>query len=204
VLRVGLTGGIASGKSTVGEMLVRRGAHFLRADTLAHQLYAPGTAVYDEIVRHFGREILGEDGSINRARLANIVFPARVNELNALVHPAVIRAQNEWMDEVERRDPGEIAVVEAALIIEAGAAADFDKLIVVTCNFERKIERFAGRTGMSFAAAQAEVERRSAAQLTDDEKARHADYVIDNSGSREETERQVEKVWSELQSLAHQ
>jgi len=202
VLRVGLTGGIACGKSTVARMLVSRGVHFLQADTLAHELYAPRTGVYNEVVRHFGREILNEDGSINRHRLANRAFPDRIGELNAIVHPAVIRAQNQWMDEMARKDPHGIAVVEAALIVEAGAAKDFDKLIVVTCDFQRKVERFAGRAGIPLDAARAEVERRSAAQLSDEDKARRADYVIDNSGSLEETEGQVEKIWSKLQKLA--
>ncbi len=202
MLRIGLTGGIACGKSTVGEMLVRRGAHLLQADLLAHQLYAPGAAVYDEVVRHFGREILNEDGTINRAKLAGAAFPARIGELNAIVHPAVINAQNEWMTEVERKNPHAIAVVEAALIIEAGAAKDFDKIIVVTCDFERRVERYAQRTGIPLAAALSEVERRSAAQLPDEEKVRRADYVIENSGVVEETERQVEQIWNTLQTLA--
>lgn len=202
MLRVGLTGGIACGKSTVAGMLVKRGARLLQADTLAHQLYRPGTGVYDEIVRCFGREILGDDGTINRSRLANAVFPGRIAKLNAIVHPAVIESQNQWMDEIERADPYAIAVVEAALIIEAGAEDDFDKLIVVTCDFERKVERYAGRANVSLQAARAEVERRSAAQLSDDEKVKHADYVIQNSGSLDETERQVENVWKQLHALA--
>jgi dephospho-CoA kinase len=202
VLRVALTGGIACGKSTVAEMLVRRGAHFLQADSLAHQLYAPGTSVHHEIVRRFGREILAEDGSIDRASLAKIVFPSRIGELNAIVHPAVIEAQKKWSAEVDQKDPHGIAVVEAALIIEGGVAKDFDKLIVVACNFERKLDYYAKRTGVSLAIARDEVLRRSSAQLSDEEKIRHADYVIDNSGSVEETEKQVEKVWNELLTLA--
>jgi len=201
VLRVGLTGGIACGKSTVAGMLVQRGARLLQADTLAHQLYSPGTAVYSEIVRCFGRGILDEQGTINRSRLANLVFPNRVAELNAIVHPAVIESQKQWMDEVERADPHTIAVVEAALILEAGAASDFDKLIVVICDFERKVERYADRAGVSLEAARAEVERRSAAQLSDEEKARHADYIIENSGALDATEQQVEKIWRGLQAL---
>ena len=200
MLRVGLTGGIACGKSTVAEMLLRRGAHYLSADTLAHHLYAPGAVVYDEVVRRFGREILNHDGSINRGKLAQSVFPDRVAELNAIVHPAVIEAQNRWMGGVEREDPHGIAVVEAALLIEAGAHKDFDKVIVVTCPVEQKAERYAGRTGLALDAARAEVERRSAAQMSDEEKARHADYVIDNSGSIAELEAQVEKVWNELRN----
>lgn len=202
MLRVGLTGGIACGKSTVGEMLARRGAHLLQADVLAHQLYAPGAAVYGEVVHHFGREILNDDGTINRASLARVAFPNRIGELNAIVHPAVIKAQNEWMAEVARENPHGIAVVEAALIIEAGVARDFDKIIVVTCDFERRVERYAERASISLAAALSEVDRRGAAQLPDEEKVRHADYVIENSGAVEDTERQVEQIWNKLQTLA--
>ena len=201
MLRVGLTGGIACGKSTVAEMLVRRGARYLSADALAHQQYAPGAVVYDEVVRRFGRQILNDDGSVNRGRLAQVVFPDRVAELNAVVHPAVIEAQNRWMSDIEREHPKGIAVVEAALLLEAGAQKDFDKVIVVTCPFEQKVGRFAGRAGLSPDAARAEVERRSAAQMSDEEKARRADYVIDNCGSLAELEQQVERVWRELQAI---
>jgi len=203
MLRVGLTGGVACGKSTIAAMLVRRGAHYLQADGLAHQLYEPGAVTYDEVVRRFGREILNDDGTINRTRLANVVFPDRIGELNAVLHPEVVRRQNSWMSEVERHDPHGIAVVEAALLIEAGANKDFDKVIVVTCDFERKVEHFAQRTNAPIDAARFEVERRSAAQFTDEEKARHADYVIENSGSLEDAERQVEKIWRELKALQH-
>ena len=198
MLRVGLTGGVACGKSTVGEMLAGHGAHFLKADTWAHQLSAPGTEVCKEIVRHFGAEILKPDGSINRAKLADLIFPDRVGELNAIVHPAVIQAQRKWMDEAERQDPHGIAVVEAALIVEAGAVKDFDRIVVVTCDFERKVARYAARTGASLETARKEVMRRTAAQLSDEEKCRHATYIIDNSGSLEDTRRQVEKIWNEL------
>ena len=201
MLRVGLTGGIACGKSSIAAMLVKRGAHFLQADALAHQVYAPGTPTYDEVVRTFGREILNEDGTINRGKLANLVFPGRIQELNAIVHPEVVRRQNSWMAEVERSDPHGIAVVEAALLIEAGANKDFDKVIVVTCNFEQKVERFARRTNVPLEVARAEVERRSAAQFSDEEKARRANYIVDNSGSAEDAERQVEQIWRELQRI---
>ena len=203
MLRVGLTGGVACGKSTIAAMMVNRGAHFLQADGLAHQLYAPGAVTYDEVVRRFGRDILNEDGTINRTRLANAVFPDRIDELNAVVHPEVVKLQNEWMAEVERQDRHGTAVVEAALLIEAGAYRDFDKVIVVTCNLEHKIEHFARRANVPLEAARFEVERRSAAQFTDAEKARHADYVIYNSGTLEETERQVGAIWQELQALPH-
>jgi dephospho-CoA kinase len=203
MLRVGLTGGVACGKSTIAAMMVKRGAHYLQADGLAHQLYEPGAVTYDEVVRHFGREILKEDGTIDRTRLANLVFPDRIRELNAIVHPEVVKRQNSWMSEVERLDPHGMAVVEAALLIEAGAHTDFDKVIVVTCDFERKIEHFARRTNAPLDVARFEVERRSAAQFSDEEKARHADYVIENSGPLEETERQVDKIWKELQASQH-
>jgi dephospho-CoA kinase len=200
MLRVGLTGGVACGKSTVAAMLVRHGAHFLQADRLAHQLYKPGTITYDKVVCRFGRDILNEDGTINRGKLANIVFPDRIDELNAIVHPEVVRSQNIWMSELERQDPGGIAVVEAALLIEAGADKDFDKVIVVICDFDRKVEHFAGRMNVSLDIARFEVKRRSAAQFSDAEKARRADYVIHNSGSIEDTEQQVDQIWGELTS----
>ena len=198
MLRVGLTGGVACGKSTVGAMLAQRGAHFLQADTLAHQLYLPGTPVYEALVRAFGNDIVRSDGLINRAALANKAFPDRIAELNAIVHPAVIDAQNRWLAEREVEDPHGIAVLEAALLIEAGAAKDFDKVVVVTCPFERKVEHYAHRAGVSLDVARREVERRSAAQFSDEEKARQADFVIDNSGTLEDLERQVERVWGEL------
>ena len=206
MLRVGLTGGVACGKSTVGAMLADRGAYYLQADTLAHQLYAPGQATYDAVVEHFGCEILNPDRTINRGRLANAAFPARIAELNTIVHPAVVAAQNRWMDDIQQTDPDGVAVVEAALIMEAGAARDFDKLIVVTCSLEQKIARYAKRAKIkiSLEEARKEVERRSAAQLSDEEKASRADYVIDNSGTIHDTERQVESVWQKLrQTPAH-
>ncbi len=122
MLRIGLTGGVACGKSTIGAMLAARGAHFLRADTLAHQLYLPGAPVYDAVVQAFGEDIVRSDGFIDRAALANKAFPDRIGELNAIVHPAVIAAQNAWLAEVEKADPHGVAVLEAALLIEAGAA----------------------------------------------------------------------------------
>ena len=198
MLRVGLTGGVACGKSTVGAMLAERGAHYLQADTLAHQLYAPRTETHDAVVRTFGRDILNPDGSINRSKLANAAFPARIGELNAIVHPAVVAAQNKWMVEVERTDPNGVAVVEAALLVEAGATKDFDELIVVTCNLEQKVERYARRAKASLDEARAEVLRRSAAQMPDEEKAKRGNYVIDNSGTIEETARQVDAMWAEL------
>lgn len=202
MLRVGLTGGVACGKSTAGAMLAQRGAHLLQADTLAHQLYLPGTPVYEAVVRAFGSDIVRSDGLINRSALANKAFPDRIDELNAIVHPAVIAAQNRWLAERETEDPQGIAVLEAALLIEAGAAKDFDKVIVVTCPLDKKVENYAHRAGISLESARAEVERRSAAQFSDEEKLKHADYIVENSGTLEDLEQKVEKVWGELRDAA--
>jgi dephospho-CoA kinase len=202
MLRVGLTGGIASGKSTVGQMLVNRGAHYLSADELSHQLYAPGAVAYEAVVRAFGSQILNEDGTIDRKKLADLAFPDRIEELNTIVHPAVIAAQKRWMAEASRGDPNGIAVVEAALLLEGGAQKDFDRIIVVTCDLPGKIQRYARRAGVSPDAARAEVERRSAAQFSDEEKASHADYVIENSGTIEHASRQVDAIWAELQKAS--
>jgi dephospho-CoA kinase len=208
MLKVGLTGGIASGKSLVGEMLVGLGAHLVQADRIAHALMQPGEGVYNEVVRHFGREILNPDGSINRAKLAEAAFgPAgdgegnaesRVVELNRIVHPAVLSGQDDWMHAIGLQDSRAIAIVEAALIVEAGARDRFDRLIVVTCGEEQRIARFAVRQKLGYEAAQAEVVRRMAAQLPDSEKIKVADYVIDNSGPINHTREQVQHVWQQL------
>jgi dephospho-CoA kinase len=212
MLKVGLTGGIASGKSAVGEMFVALGAHVVQADRIAHSLMQPGKAVYNEVVRHFGREILNPDGSINRAKLAEAAFgPAtdaadrrasRIEELNRIVHPAVIRSQDGWMEETGRQDPHAVAMVEAALILEAGAGDHFDRLIVVTCGPEQRVARFAARQKIDLDAARKEVARRMSAQLPDEEKIKAADYVIDNSGALAETREQTRQVWQKLRAQA--
>jgi dephospho-CoA kinase len=204
VLKVGLTGGIAAGKSVVGEMFAACGAHVIQADEIARQLMQPGEPVYQEVVRHFGPGILDSDGSVNRARLAQEAFgkPSRVEELNHIVHPAVIRRQEEWMEQVGQADPDGIAMVEAALILEAGVARRFDRLVVVTCRPEQRIQRWGRRLKVDEAAARSEVTRRMAAQLPDEEKIKAADYVIDNSGSLEQTEKQVRAIYPKLQQEA--
>jgi dephospho-CoA kinase len=205
MLKVGLTGGVACGKSTIGQMLVARGGHLVRADDIAHQLMQPGQAVYEKVLQHFGPSIVHQDGSIDRLKLAEAAFGAgRVEELNRIVHPAVIDYQNRWMKETGGREADAVVIVEAALILEAGVEGRFDKLIVVTCRAEQKPERFAARQKLPLDAARAEVERRSAAQIADDQKARAADYIIDNSGDRTAAERQVDALWPELQRLAKQ
>lgn len=180
-------------------MFERRGARVIKADEIAHRLMSPGQPVFETVVEHFGREILKTDGSIDRPKLASVVFPSRVKELNAVVHPAVVKYQDEWMEQVGREDPNAVAIVEAALIFEAGAGSHFDRMIVVLCSFDQKAERFAARTGMELSQAREEVRRRSSAQLPDEDKAAQADYIIDNSRSLEHAEREVEKIWAELQ-----
>jgi dephospho-CoA kinase len=209
LLKVGLTGGIASGKSAVAEMFAQLGAHVTKADDIAHQVMQPGEAVYAEVVRQFGTGILNPDGTINRSRLAEAAFgqatrnqPSRVQELNRIVHPAVIEKQEQWMEDTGKRDPKAVAIVEAALILEAGAAKRFDRLVVVTCRPEQKIERWARRMNIDEEPARREVSRRTAAQLSDAEKVKAADYVIDNSGSLDETSKQVRAIYANLTAEA--
>jgi dephospho-CoA kinase len=214
LLKLGLTGGIASGKSAVGEMFVKLGAHLLQSDAVAHWLMEPDRPVYHEIVRVFGSSILNPDRTINRAKLAEAAFGTssalgssaanpgptapRVHELNAIVHPAVVAHENEWMNDIAARDPDAIVIVEAALILEAHTGDRFDRLIVVTCTPEQRVKRYARRLNISEPAARAEVTRRMAAQLPDEEKIKAADFVIDNSGSLESTEEQVQQVFKTL------
>jgi dephospho-CoA kinase len=208
LLKVGLTGGIAAGKSVVGEMFVAQGARLVQADRIAHSLMLPGEAVYNEVVRHFGREILNRDGSVNRGKLAEVAFgsataveglrASRIDELNRIVHPVVIRSQDAWMREMGRQDAHAVAIVEAALILEAGAGERFDRLVVVTCNEEQRVARFAARQKINLEAARKEVVRRMAAQLPDEEKVKAADYVIDNSGPLGHTREQARQVWEKL------
>jgi dephospho-CoA kinase len=200
VLKVGLTGGVASGKSTILAMFERRGAFIIRADEIAHELMRPGQPVYDKVVAAFGSDILEADKTISRPRLAELAFGHdRIAELNALVHPEVIRYQEEWLEHVRWREQQAIAIVEAALMIEANAHKRLDKLIVVTCSDEERISRFQTRTGLDREAARIEVARRMKNQLPESEKAKLADYVIDNSGDFEFAERQVGPIWGRLQ-----
>ena len=212
MLKVGLTGGIASGKSVVGKMFVALGAYLVEADHIAHSLMQPGEAVYNEVVRHFGGGILNPDGSVNRSKLAEAAFgprtdtagqrASRIEELNSIVHPAVIRSQEEWMQQMGVQDRHAVAIVEAALILEAGAAKRFDRMVVVTCNADQRAARFATRQKIDLETARKEVARRMAAQLPDEEKIKAADYVIDNSGSLDHTREQTHRVWEKLAAEA--
>jgi dephospho-CoA kinase len=204
MLRVGLTGGIACGKSVVGQMLVEEGAYLLKADTLSHDLMRRGRPVYDQVVQRFGSGILKADGEVDRAALGAIVFGdhKRLQELTSIIHPAVIQAQEKWMDDMGAADPNAIAIVEAALIYEANLAEHFDKVIVVTCNPQHKLQRLTIRMGSDAETARMELERRSSAQIPDEEKAHRADYVIDNSGALEDAREQVRTLIPELRRLA--
>jgi dephospho-CoA kinase len=202
MLKVGLTGGIAAGKSVVGEMFVKLGVHLIQADQISHQLMQPGQPVYQEVVKRFGIGILNPDQTVNRPKLAEAAFSGRIQELNQIVHPAVILKQNEWMAEVGARVPHAIAIVEAALILEAGFGDDFDRLIVVTCREEQRVQRWAQRMKVDRETARREVARRMAAQFTDEEKIKVADYVIDNSGSLDETQKQVTEIYAQLKGQA--
>jgi dephospho-CoA kinase len=223
MLRVGLTGGLGSGKSTVAAMLRELGAQVVEADALGRELMEPGHEVYDQIVARFGREVVNPDGPLNRARLADLAFrQGRLQELNAIVHPPVIEAQRRWMDDVFARDPAAVAVLESALIFEVvrdalargekgGALADWrrriDRIIVVTAPDDLKISRYSARvlssgsiTGQNQDAITADARNRLSHQVPDAEKAAHADYVLDNSGDIAALHAQVQTLWPRLQA----
>jgi dephospho-CoA kinase len=196
MLRVGLTGGIASGKSTVAEMLRERDIPVLEADPLGHELLEPGQAAYDEVVRDFGKEVLDPSGKVNRAKLGGIVFSdaQKRARLNQILHPRILDVVRKWFAALEGPEAPELAVVEAALIIEAGYNKELDKVIVCWCRPEQQIERLEER-GLSVEDAR----RRMAAQMPMEEKRRLANEQIDCSGSIEETKRQVDVVLERLQ-----
>jgi dephospho-CoA kinase len=201
LLKIGLTGGIASGKSLVSRMFVELGAHCIDADEIAHELMRPGEAVYDEVVQKFGAEILNPDKSVNRAKVAELAFDKRkprIYELNRLMHPEVINRYESWMEEIRQRQPEAIAILEAALVLEAGLRKRFDRIVVVTCKPQQRTERWAQRFNLDQETAKTEVTRRMMAQAPDEAKIQAADYVIDNSGSVEDTKKQVQKVYEAL------
>ncbi len=203
MLHVGLTGGIACGKSTVAAMMRELGCVVLEADPLAHRLIEPGQPAYEEVVNEFGRQVRAADGRIDRARLAAIVFAdrAQLEMLNRIVHPRVVEALDRELAELARTQPQAVAVVEAALLIESGYHKRLARLAVVWCTLEQQIERLVDpRAGRGMTREQAE--RRIVAQMSLDEKRRLADYEIDCSGSLEQTRRQVETLVAELKQLA--
>ena len=199
MLRVGLTGGIGSGKSSVVAMLREMGVPVIEADDVVRELSRAGEAVYDEIVKTFGREILAENVEIDRARLAGMVFgsPEKLTQLNGIVHPRVLERTEQWTGE-RSREGARLAVIEAPLLVEAGLHRRLDQLVVVWCRPEQQIERLCAGRGMS----REEAERRIAAQMPVEEKMRVADHLIDNSGTRDETRRQVEALVKRLEAEA--
>jgi dephospho-CoA kinase len=205
LFKAGLTGGIATGKSLVSGMFRELGVHTIDADEIAHELLEPGEKVYEEVVRRFGQGILDPDRTINRTRLAELAFDAkhpRIYELNSIVHPGVIERYQQWMEDIGRREPDAIAMLEAALLLEAGLRRRFDRVIVVSATPQQRIERWEKRLHLDSEAARREVTRRMMAQAPDEAKIQAADYVIDNSGSLEETRNQVRKVYEELSRQA--
>ena len=199
MLRVGLTGGLASGKSFVGQALADLGCHLIQADELGHEVLMPGAEAYQAVVREFGPGVLAADGTVERSKLAAEVFdrPERLAKLNSIVHPPVIRREEEILKDLEARDPGGIAVMEAAILIETGSYRRFDKIIVVVATREQQVERAMGR-GLSREEALARIER----QMPLEEKRKYADYVIDTSGRKEDTLRQVGEVYRALAGTA--
>ena len=217
MLRVGLTGGLGSGKSTAGAYLRELGAEVIEADEMGRALMEPGHAVFDEIVRTFGSEVVGSDGRLSRAKLADLAFRGgRLQELNAIVHPAVIEQQRQWMNGVFARNPAAVAVVVTALIFEVERDARargesesvlsdwrrrIDRVVVVTAPDDVKIARYVARLGMdnvNRAAAEIDARSRLAHQIPDALKAARADYVLDNQGDKPLLRVEVEALWRRL------
>ncbi|MBY0505793.1 MAG: dephospho-CoA kinase [Bryobacteraceae bacterium] len=197
MLRVGLTGGLATGKSFVGQALVKLGCHLLQADHLGHAVLAPDGEAYQAVIDAFGRQILNDDGQINRKRLGEIVFanPAELARLNALVHPAVFARQEAWF---ASRPPGAIAIIEAAIMVETGSYRRYHCLILTVCRPELQIARAMARDGLT----EAQVRDRLARQLPESEKRKHAHFVIDTSLSEEDTLAQTAQVCAQLKRRA--
>jgi dephospho-CoA kinase len=219
MLRVGLTGGLGSGKSTVAAFLRELGAHVIEADSLGRRMMEPGQNVYTQIVQTFGAEVISTDGRLNRPKLAELAFRGgRLNELNGIVHPAVIGAQQKWMEEVFEQDPAAIAVIESALIFEVvrdalargereGLLADWrrriDCVVLVTAPDNVKIARYLARLSPpapAREAAETDARLRLAQQIPDAQKAAMSDYIIDNSGDKAALYDQVTGLWQQLKS----
>ncbi|MGA8728056.1 MAG: dephospho-CoA kinase [Terracidiphilus sp.] len=222
MLRVGLTGGIGSGKSTVAGFLRELGAEVIEADELGRTLMEPGQPVYAEILRKFGPDVAGSDWRLNRARLAELAFRGgRLDELNAIVHPAVIEAQRRWTNEVFKHDPAAVAVVVSALIFEVerdarargereSVLADWrrrmDRVVVITAPDEVKIARYVGRMGLAGTgreAAEADARSRLAHQVPDALKAARADFLLENTGNLASLRVQVEDLWQRLKAQSN-
>jgi len=196
ILRVGLTGGIASGKSTIMRMFAGLGCITVDADAIVARLYQPGEAGYEAIVRTYGNDILLPDGEIDRRKLASIAFsnPVEAKRLNTLIHPIVLAEEAQLMGDAEAREDDGIYIVEATLLIESGGRERYDRIIVVDVQPDVQIARALSR-GMT----RDDVMGRIAHQMPREERLRHADYVIDNSGDEQAALAEVTRVYELLQ-----
>jgi dephospho-CoA kinase len=199
MLKVGLTGGLACGKSFVGQALRDMGCLVIHADDLGHDVLSPGGEAHEAVVREFGPEILSDDGEIDRARLAARVFgdSRRLAALSALVHPPVVKREERMIADYAADHPNGIAVVEAAILIETGSYKRFDRLILVTCDEEQQVERAMRRPG----AVESDVRARLSRQMPLEEKRKFVDFVIDTSGEKEDTLRQTRSVYEALRRI---
>jgi dephospho-CoA kinase len=200
MISAGLTGGIGCGKSTVAKMFGTLGAATLNSDEIGRQLMQPGNVVYDRIVSAFGNEVVDAAGKLDRLKLADIVFndTEKLKHLNAIVHAPVLREIDRQVQLARQKTPDVVMLVESAVLFEAGQTRRFDKMVVVWCNREQQLKRCVDNFKIPVAA----IERRMANQLDPDEKKRRADFVVDTSGSMEDTERQVKEVFTQLHALA--
>lgn len=200
MLKVGLTGSIAVGKSYVCDRFRELGCHVLDADKTARDVVAKGTDGLAEIVDKFGKEILAPDGGLDRKKMAAIVFADEAKRLvlNSIIHPRVFSVQDKWLRDVGSDDPTGIAIVDAALMIESGGYKRFDKLIVVWCEPDIQLQRLMLRDNLTATEAQMRID----AQMPQAEKKRFADYLIDTSKGFEPTKESVNEVFRELRSLA--
>jgi len=202
MLIVGLTGGVASGKTAISQILKEEGAYLIDADQIARELVQPHTATWNELIKVFGKEILQEDGSIHRKRLAAKVFsdPEQRNLLNQILHPRIKAEMNRRVKEIGQKDPNAMVVIDAALLIELGDHQEMDKVIVVTSTEKQQIERLKKRDGVD----QEEAQRILFSQMPLEEKLKVANFVIQNEGSFEETRRRVKEIFQELKRIAIQ
>lgn len=200
MLKASLTGSIAVGKSFVLDVMKELGCRVLDADRTAREVVAKGTPGLAEIVGAFGEDVLTETGELDRKRMGDIVFAdaAKRKLLNSIVHPRVIAAQDEWISAAERSDPHGITVIDAALMIESGGYRRFDRLIVVWCLPEIQLRRLIARDGLS----EADAKRRIGAQMSQDEKKKYADDLIDTSRGFDDTRQQTEDLVRRLRKLA--
>lgn len=200
MLRVGLTGSIAVGKSFVTSVFAELGCHVLDADHTAREVVAPGSEGLASVVREFGSEVLLADGNLNRQGLAAIIFenPELRLRLNAILHPFIIDRQDEILSEWEKTDPQGIGIVDAALMIESGGYKRFDKLVVVYCRPEIQLKRLMARSRLSTI----EAESRISSQMPQQEKLTFADFSIDTSDGFESTRQRTTEVFNELKVLA--